>query len=66
MRCSLKVSPRLPVHVETNILECLSKEVSSASVIRGAGTSKIFQILYRNEEVVLRDTVLFRVHLLGK
>lgn len=60
------MSPRLPVQIETSILECPSKELSSASVLRGAGTSKIFQILYRNEEILLRDTVNFRVRLLGR
>lgn len=66
VRCSLRVSPRLSVQIEASVLESLNKEISSATVIRGAGTSKIFQILYRNEEVILRDTVLFRVRLPGK
>lgn len=66
LRCSLKVSPRLPIQVETTILECPNKELTSASVVRSAGTSKIFTILYRNEEILLRDTVNFRAHLLGK
>lgn len=35
-------------------------------VINGAGCSKVFQILYKNEEVVLRDVISFRAHLLGK
>lgn len=66
LRCSLRVSPRLPVQIETSISECPSKVLSSASVVRGAGTSKIFQILYRNEEILLKDTVNFRVRLLGR
>lgn len=66
VRCSLRVSPRIPVQIEASILDSFNKEITSASVIRGAGTSKIFQILYRNEEVILRDTVLFRVRLPGK
>lgn len=66
VRCSLRVSPRLSaIQIETSVLENLNKELSSATVIRGAGTSKIFQILYRNEEVILRDTVIFRVRLPG-
>lgn len=71
VRCSLRVSPRLSAQIETNVLDDAgdvieNKELTSATVIRGAGTSKIFQILYRNEEVVLRDTILFRVRLPGK
>lgn len=66
VRCSLRVSPRISVQIEASVLESLNKEITSATVIRGAGTSKIFQILYRNEEVILRDTVLFRVRLPGK
>ncbi|XP_031632472.1 protein FAM135A isoform X2 [Contarinia nasturtii] len=71
VRCSLRVSPRIPVQIETivpSVLESLNEEITSSttkkeSVIRGAGTSKTFQILYRNEEVILRDTVLFRVRM---
>lgn len=32
----------------------------------GTGASRVFQILYRNEEVTLKDVILFRAHLLGK
>lgn len=49
--------------METSVLDGSTKD---ATIIRGAGTSKIFQILYRNEEVILRDTILFRVRLPGK
>ncbi|XP_034102483.1 uncharacterized protein LOC117566953 isoform X2 [Drosophila albomicans] len=37
---------------------------TSASIINGSGASRIFQILYRNEEVPLRDVIHFRSHLL--
>lgn len=106
VRCSLRVSPRLPVQVETSIPEQKhqQKMPSSAStntlnnqktsdekqqqqqqqqesprlppvnyglseaplVINGSGCSKVFQILYKNEEVVLRDVISFRAHLLGE
>jgi hypothetical protein len=39
---------------------------SGPCIVNGAGTSKIFQILYRNEEVSLRDVIMFRAHLLGE
>lgn len=32
----------------------------------GTGASRVFQILYRNEEVTLKDVILFRAHLLGE
>ncbi|XP_073842595.1 protein FAM135A-like [Musca autumnalis] len=38
--------------------------LASASIINGAGASRVFQILYRNEEVTLRDVIYFRTHLL--
>lgn len=66
VRCSLRISPRISMQIETSVLDGSTKDAASASVIRGAGTSKIFQILYRNEEVILRDTILFRVRLPGK
>lgn len=40
--------------------------LGSASIINGAGASRVFQILYRNEEVTLRDVIYFRTHLLGE
>ncbi|XP_030375091.1 uncharacterized protein LOC115624516 [Scaptodrosophila lebanonensis] len=116
VRCALRVSPRLPVQVETSIPESTacsapllgggggssgtgsggigvgvgSKQngtehgsdselaahqqlqqqadalgsCTSACIINGSGASRIFQILYRNEEVALRDVIHFRSHLL--
>ncbi|XP_016934642.2 protein FAM135A isoform X1 [Drosophila suzukii] len=104
VRCGLRVSPRLPVQVETSIPEASGPgkqnghanggatdhgssdsergeqlspgevprlleapaggSCTSASVINGSGASRIFQILYRNEEVPLRDIIHFRCHLL--
>ncbi|EDW76983.2 uncharacterized protein Dwil_GK21169 [Drosophila willistoni] len=115
VRCGLRVSPRLPVQVETSIPDAnvtnagklngnangpdhvissdsserggvggglggggseqmslgevssssgLPGSCTSASIINGSGASRIFQILYRNEEVPLRDVIHFRSHLL--
>ncbi|XP_075163834.1 protein FAM135A [Haematobia irritans] len=128
VRCSLRVSPRLPVQIETTIPETTANgqpaihpiaiatngegavnngpsmgvnglasvvngstadssteatdqhqlqqpsdipplpnnvhNLASASIINGAGASRVFQILYRNEEVTLRDVIYFRTHLL--
>ena len=35
-----------------------------ASAANGIAISKTFQVLYRNEEVLLSDAILYRVHLL--
>ncbi|XP_046751681.1 uncharacterized protein LOC124414701 isoform X1 [Diprion similis] len=56
IRTALRVSPKLPVKVEVNQLRNHSLEEP--------GTSKRFQILYRNEEVTLGTSVLFRAHVL--
>lgn len=104
VRCGLRVSPRLPVQVETSIPEpqhkpnggaangetpnttgsdsdreldrgtpsedaagnMLPGSCTSATIINGSGASRVFQILYRNEEVPLRDIIHFRSHLLGE
>ncbi|XP_012538580.1 uncharacterized protein LOC105837930 isoform X2 [Monomorium pharaonis] len=56
IRTALRVSPKLPVKVEVNQPPNHSLEAP--------GTSKRFQILYRNEEVTLGTSVLFRAHVL--
>ncbi|BET03036.1 Protein of unknown function (DUF3657) [Nesidiocoris tenuis] len=70
VRTTLKVSPKLPVKIECSI-PTQNKNVAEnelglpACVIGGTtGVSKTFQILYRNEEVNLEDTLMFRVHIL--
>lgn len=65
VRCALRVSPRLAVQVETCIPEPAAGQLQSASVVGGAGASRVFQIMYRNEEVILRDVIVFRAHILG-
>ncbi|XP_063697976.1 protein FAM135A [Culicoides brevitarsis] len=58
LKCYLKVLPKiLPVQFETTIGE-------DSFPGQNYGASRIFQILYRNEEVLLRDVIMFRVHLL--
>jgi hypothetical protein len=68
VRCSLKVSPgKLPIQIETCIPDQnANSQTTGPCIINGAGVSKVFQILYRNEEVSLRDVIMFRAHLLGK
>uniref|UniRef100_A0A673AM10 Family with sequence similarity 135 member B n=1 Tax=Sphaeramia orbicularis TaxID=375764 RepID=A0A673AM10_9TELE len=65
VRAGLKVSPRVPHRLiattQDNAGEC---SFSTAGVYDGAVYSRIFQILYRNEEIAVNDCMIFKVHLL--
>ncbi|XP_067112010.1 protein FAM135B [Osmerus mordax] len=65
VRAALKVSPRVPHRLiattKGNTGEC---SLSSSGVYDGAVFSRIFQILYRNEEIAVNDSMTFKVHLL--
>ncbi|XP_031709621.1 protein FAM135B [Anarrhichthys ocellatus] len=65
VHAGLKVSPRVPhrliVTTQDNTGEC---SFSSAGVYDGTVFSRIFQILYRNEEITVNDCMIFKVHLL--
>ncbi|XP_073968672.1 protein FAM135A isoform X1 [Rhodnius prolixus] len=69
IRTTLKVSPKLQVKIEASV-PSQTKNVAEnelglpACVFNGVGVSKTFQILYRNEEVTLDDTIMFRAHIL--
>lgn len=67
IRCSLRASSRLPIQVETCIPEASSNAFPSACIVGGTGHggTHVFQILYRNEEVSLKESIIFRAHLLG-
>ncbi|XP_054285656.1 protein FAM135A isoform X2 [Macrosteles quadrilineatus] len=65
VRTALRVSPKLPVKIEVTLPRTQKSElVFPACVVNGAGVSKTFQILYRNEEVCLDDAIMFRAHIL--
>ncbi|KAJ6635761.1 Protein FAM135A [Pseudolycoriella hygida] len=64
LRCSLRATSRLPIQVETCIPEAATTAFPSACIVNGTGATHVFQILYRNEEVTLKETILFRAHLL--
>lgn len=58
VRCHLKFAPKvLPIQIETSVGESLFPGQAS-------GVSQVFQILYRNEEVLLKDLLVFRTHIL--
>ncbi|CAN9499893.1 unnamed protein product [Ophioblennius macclurei] len=65
MRASLKVPPRVPHKVETSLLHPAGSDLAfPASVQDDVICSKTFQILYKNEEVVVNDVLLFKVMML--
>lgn len=69
VRVGLRVSPKVPVHIEASISSSngparTGRPAANASLIGGLAASRAFQIMYRNEEVTLRDIIHFRAHLL--
>ncbi|KAG5900639.1 hypothetical protein JTB14_005915 [Gonioctena quinquepunctata] len=63
VRCSLRVSSKLNVEIEVTTPE-ITTGLGSAIVLGNYGACRPIQILYRNEEVTLKDVVLFRCHML--
>ncbi|KAL4629914.1 protein FAM135B isoform X1 [Arapaima gigas] len=65
VRSGLKVTPRVPHRLTAttggHTSEC---SFTSAGVHDGTVYSRIFQIMYRNEEIVVNDSMIFKVHLL--
>ncbi|XP_049709811.1 protein FAM135B [Elephas maximus indicus] len=62
---TLKVSSRIPHRVSASIVgQTESSSLRSACVHENTVHSRVFQILYRNEEVPINDVVIFRAHLL--
>uniref|UniRef100_A0A3Q2XVY7 Family with sequence similarity 135 member B n=1 Tax=Hippocampus comes TaxID=109280 RepID=A0A3Q2XVY7_HIPCM len=57
VRTGLKVSPRV-------LHRLIVTTFSSPGVYDGTVFSRIFQILYRNEDITVNDSMLFKVHLL--
>ncbi|XP_068381764.1 protein FAM135B [Eschrichtius robustus] len=65
IRVTLKVSSRIPHRLSASILgQTDSGCLRSACVHESTVHSRVFQILYRNEEVPIGDAVIFRAHLL--
>uniref|UniRef100_A0A673BM14 DUF676 domain-containing protein n=1 Tax=Sphaeramia orbicularis TaxID=375764 RepID=A0A673BM14_9TELE len=65
IRASVKVPPRVPHKVETSLLHPGGSDLAfPASVQDDVICSKTFQILYKNEEVVVNDVLLFKVMML--
>uniref|UniRef100_A0A8B9YNN0 Family with sequence similarity 135 member B n=1 Tax=Bos mutus grunniens TaxID=30521 RepID=A0A8B9YNN0_BOSMU len=65
IRVTLKVSSRIPHRLSASIVgQTDSSSPHSACVHDSTLRSRVFQILYRNEEVPINDAVIFRAHLL--
>ncbi|GAB1598325.1 protein FAM135A-like isoform X5 [Argonauta hians] len=65
IRVSLKTPAKLPCKTEVSLPKNTeSPHVLPATIINGVAISKTFQILYRNEDVVVNDIILFRIHVL--
>uniref|UniRef100_A0A3P9H4U5 Family with sequence similarity 135 member A n=2 Tax=Oryzias latipes TaxID=8090 RepID=A0A3P9H4U5_ORYLA len=65
MRANLKVPPRFPHKVEASLLHPRDSDLAfPASVQDDVICSKTFQILYKNEEIVVNDVLLFKVTML--
>ncbi|XP_063979471.1 uncharacterized protein LOC135163700 [Diachasmimorpha longicaudata] len=61
IRTSLRASPKLPIKVKVDQVRNQKRSLDSMEM---PGASKRFQILYRNEEITLGTSVLFRAHVL--
>ncbi|XP_036405974.1 protein FAM135A-like isoform X2 [Megalops cyprinoides] len=65
IRASMKVPTRVPHKLEASLLHPAGSDLaSSATVHNGTICSKTFQILYKNEEIVINDVSIFKVKLL--
>ncbi|XP_042524495.1 protein FAM135A isoform X3 [Dipodomys spectabilis] len=65
IRASMRIPPRIPHRVEASLLHVTGMSLAfPASVHDSLICSKTFQILYKNEEVVLNDVMIFKVKML--
>ncbi|XP_020855806.1 protein FAM135A isoform X3 [Phascolarctos cinereus] len=65
IRASMKLPPRIPHRLEASLLHATGLDLAfPASVHDNVICSKIFQILYKNEEIVINDVMIFKVKML--
>lgn len=65
IRASMKIPPRVPQRVEASLLHPTGSDLAfPASVQDDVLCSKTFQILYKNEEIVVNDVLIFKVMML--
>ncbi|XP_038603472.1 protein FAM135A isoform X2 [Tachyglossus aculeatus] len=65
IRASMKVPPRIPHRLEASLLRATGMDLAfPASVHDTVICSKTFQILYKNEEIVVNDVMIFKIKML--
>uniref|UniRef100_A0AAY4EA17 DUF676 domain-containing protein n=1 Tax=Denticeps clupeoides TaxID=299321 RepID=A0AAY4EA17_9TELE len=65
IRASMKVPPRVPHRVEASLLRPSGTDLAFPATIQDdVICSKTFQILYKNEEVVVNDVLVFKLMML--
>ncbi|XP_064879119.1 protein FAM135A isoform X5 [Oncorhynchus nerka] len=65
IRASMKVPSRVPHKVEASLLHPPGSDLAfPAAVVDDVICSKTFQILYKNEEVVVNDVLVFKIMML--
>ncbi|XP_077207559.1 protein FAM135B isoform X2 [Paroedura picta] len=65
LHASLRTPSRIPHRLSTTVTEQTGESVlRSACVHENSVYSRVFQILYRNEEIVINECMNFKVHLL--
>ncbi|XP_053566399.1 protein FAM135A isoform X3 [Bombina bombina] len=65
IRACMKIPPRIPHKIEASLLRITGDDLAfPASVQDTVVCSKIFQILYKNEEVTVNDVMNFKIKML--
>ncbi|KAG8444881.1 hypothetical protein GDO86_009873 [Hymenochirus boettgeri] len=64
IRASMKIPPRIPHRIEASLLRATGDLAFPASIQDSVAFSKIFQILYKNEEVGINDVMIFKIKML--
>ncbi|OCT80578.1 protein FAM135A isoform X4 [Xenopus laevis] len=64
IRASMKIPPRVPHRIEASLLRVTGDLAFPASVQDTVVFSKIFQILYKNEEITVNDVMIFKIKML--
>ncbi|XP_077469565.1 protein FAM135A isoform X2 [Stigmatopora argus] len=65
IRACMKIPPRVPHKIEASLLHPSSSDLAFPALVQDdVISSKTFQILYKNEEVVVNDVLVFKVMML--
>ncbi|XP_033860501.2 protein FAM135A isoform X1 [Acipenser ruthenus] len=65
IRSTMKVPPRIPHKLEASLLRASGTDLAFPATVHDSMIcSKTFQILYKNEEIVMNDVMIFKVKML--